>query len=212
MYARNSSPNQQETHGGDEDRCEPGCHRALARAFALHLAGDIWCLPSGLVAPLWAVLTLVAGWWRHRRMASVAFPPRFAVAVPIVTALIWLIATPPAAGSSAGPPSQAEPPGQGEAGGASGGVTAHRSVRRRCLSFRPASPAMGWPVTYERKVRSLTPTRKAWCSTVCTPPTSTTRSPTTSTPSGCRGRSSMPAATTWCWPASRSTSGPRPAR
>ena len=63
-------------------------------AFALHLVVGYLVLASGLVAPLWAVLTLgtvwvvalIVGWrlWRSR--------PALAIAVPIVTALIWLIA------------------------------------------------------------------------------------------------------------------------
>jgi protein-S-isoprenylcysteine O-methyltransferase Ste14 len=61
-------------------------------ALALHLVVGYFVLASGLVAPLWAVLTLVVLWvvafivgWRIWRSH-----PAVAVAVPVVTALIWL--------------------------------------------------------------------------------------------------------------------------
>jgi hypothetical protein len=61
-------------------------------ALALHLVVGYFVLASGLVAPLWAVLMLVLIWvialilgWRIWRSH-----PAVAVAVPVVTALIWL--------------------------------------------------------------------------------------------------------------------------
>ncbi len=61
-------------------------------ALALQLVVGYFVLASGLVAPLWAVLTLVLVWvvalivgWRIWRVH-----PAVAVAVPVVTALIWL--------------------------------------------------------------------------------------------------------------------------
>ncbi len=61
-------------------------------ALALQLVVGYFVLASGLVAPLWAVLMLVVVWvvasivgWRIWRSH-----PAVAVAVPVVTALIWL--------------------------------------------------------------------------------------------------------------------------
>ncbi len=61
-------------------------------ALALQLVVGYFVLASGLVAPLWAVLMLVVVWvvalivgWRIWRSH-----PAVSVAVPVVTALIWL--------------------------------------------------------------------------------------------------------------------------
>jgi hypothetical protein len=65
---------------------------ALAVAVPLHLAIGFFYVTSGLVAPLWAVLLLLAIWlglciagYRNRHK------PLVVLAIPVVAALVWFV-------------------------------------------------------------------------------------------------------------------------